>query len=331
MELRDLINKIDIVDYISQFVELEEKNGEYWGISPFTWPPEHTPSFSIRRETGSFADFSSGLAGNVFSFVRFYKKCSPSEAVKELEEYAGVDPSELSEVNDRLSATVSCRKYSNKSPPEKVPNPTILKENYMEKYENNPQKLSVWRDEGISDDVMEKFGVKYDSFSDRIVYPIKDISGNIVNIGGRTLDPLYKEHGLRKYCYFFGWGGTICTIYGVFENMQSIIDKHQVIIFEGCKSVLKASTWGITNTAAILTSHLSSYQMKILARLGCDVVFALDKDVDISADRHINRLKQYVKVEYIRDKDELLSEKDAPVDQGLEVFKTLYERRVRYR
>ncbi len=54
LETEDLIEEIDIVDYISQFVELEEKGGEYWGLSPFK--EEKTPSFSVRRETGEFYD-----------------------------------------------------------------------------------------------------------------------------------------------------------------------------------------------------------------------------------------------------------------------------------
>ena len=58
--------------------------------------------------------------------------------------------------------------------------------------------------------------------------------------------------------------------------------------------------------------------------LGCKVVFALDKDVDITKDRNINLLKQYVNVEYINDTEGLLAEKDAPVDKGREVFLKLY-------
>ena len=71
--------------------------------------------------------------------------------------------------------------------------------------------------------------------------------------------------------------------------------------------------------------------MKILAALGCRVVFALYKDVSIREDRHIARLKQYVNVEYIYDKDDLLDDKDSPVDQGLEVWRKLYEGRLKWR
>ena len=130
--------------------------------------------------------------------------------------------------------------------------------------------------------------------------------------------------------YYFGWG-TINTIYGLSENMQSIKEKGEIILFEGCKSVLLADTWGIHNTGAILTSHLSPNQMKILAKLGCRVVFALDKDVNPREDHNIKKLKQYVNVEYLWDWQDLLGEKDAPVDKGQEVFNKLYSQRVKFK
>ena len=70
--------------------------------------------------------------------------------------------------------------------------------------------------------------------------------------------------------------------------------------------------------------------MKLLISLGCRVVFALDKDVDIKKDRNIRKLTHYVNVEYIHDTDGLLSEKDAPVDKGKEVFERLYVSRKYY-
>ena len=109
------------------------------------------------------------------------------------------------------------------------------------------------------------------------------------------------------------------------------IKKKEVILFEGCKSVLLADSWGIKNTGALLTSHLSPNQLKILAKLGCRVVFALDKDVRIRDDHNIQILKNYVEVEYLWDRADLLEEKDAPVDKGNKVFQTLYKQRLRYR
>lgn len=328
MELEELLKQTDIVDYISQFVELEERGGEFWGISPFK--SEKTPSFSVRRETGTFYDFSSGIGGNLLTFIRYYFDCSRRESLEKLREYTGFEGN-IKAPLEKMFATQCCRKYMIPQSHEKECHPTILADNYMERYEDRMEKLSVWEEEGISIDSMKKFQVKYDPFSNRLVYPIKDISGRIVNVSGRALDSDWKERGERKYTYFQGWGGAMNVIYGLYDNLEEIKKKHEVIIFEGCKSVLLADTWGIHNTGAVLTSHLSPGQMKILAKLGCDVVFALDKEIRIRDDRNISILKDYVNVFYLYDPRDLLDEKDSPVDKGEQVFKTLYEQRLRYR
>ena len=111
--------------------------------------------------------------------------------------------------------------------------------------------------------------------------------------------------------------------------MDGIQKSKEIILFEGCKSVLIADTWGIHNTAAILTSHLSTNQFKILIKLGYDVVFALDKDVNVLLDKNIQKLKQYIGVYYIQDRQGLLDSKDSPVDKGAEVFKQLFDNRKR--
>ena len=200
----------------------------------------------------------------------------------------------------------------------------------MERYEKRPDKLAVWEQEGISRASLDKFQVRYDGFSDRLVYPIRSPEGKIVNIGGRTLDEHWKEKNLRKYTYFMSWG-ELKTIYGFAENLENIKRQGEIILFEGCKSVLMADTWGINNAGAILTSHLNPNQMKLLIELGCRVVFALDKEVSIRSDHNIARLKQFVNVEYIWDGAGLLDEKDSPVDKGPEVWKKLYEGRLSWR
>ena len=57
------------------------------------------------------------------------------------------------------------------------------------------------------------------------------------------------------------------------------------------------------------------------------IVFALDADVDITRDKNIMKLAQYARVEWVKNLGDLLNEKDSPVDQGLEVFQTLYNGR----
>lgn len=326
MELSELIESVDILEYISQYTEFTEKNGEYWALSPFK--DEKNPSFSVRKETNSFYDFSSGIGGNVLTFIRYYDKCGYAEAIEKLKNYSGVDGNV---VTRKKLATVEVAKRF--MPPKKVQKQsksTVLPDDYMERYEKKPDKLAVWEREGISKGSLDKFEVYYDSFSDRLVYPIRNPDGKIVNVGGRTLDPAWKEKGLRKYTYFMAWG-ELKTIYGLAENMEGIREKGEIILFEGCKSVLLADTYGIHNTGAILTSHLNPNQMKLLVSLGCRVVFALDKDVCIRDDHNIKRLKQFVNVEYIWDKEDLLGDKDSPVDRGQDTWEKLYDGRLSWR
>lgn len=326
MELSDLIESVDILEYISQYTDFTEYNGEYWALSPLK--DENTPSFSVRKEEGSFYDFSSGIGGNIITFIKYYHRCSAGEAVNKLKEYAGIKGELVP--RKRFEALEVAKKFTPPKIKPKTAKSTVLPDDYMKRYEKKDDKLEVWRREGISDASMDRFQVFYDSFSDRLVYPIRNPEGKIVNVGGRTLDKDWKEKKLRKYTYFYPWG-ELNTIYGLAENLEEIKKKGEIILFEGCKSVLLADTWGIKNTGAILTSHLNPNQMNILIKLGCRVVFALDKDVKIKEDYNIKRLKQFVNVEYIWDKKKLLDEKDAPVDKGIEVWNKLYEGRVLWR
>lgn len=326
MELSELIEAVDILEYISQYTEFTEKNGEYWALSPLK--DEKTASFSIRKEENTFYDFSSGVGGNVLTFIRYYNKCGYAEAIQMLKDYAGFSGKVTP--HKKLAATEVAKRFAQPKKTQKVSKVSVMPDDYMERYEKRQDKLAVWEQEGISKASLERFQVFYDSFSDRLVYPIRSIDGKIINIGGRTLDERWKEKGLRKYTYFKSWG-EMNTIYGVAENMDEIKRKHEVILFEGAKSVMLADTWGIKNAGAILTSHLNPNQMKILAKLGCRVVFALDKDVCVREDHNIKRLKQFVKVEYIWDRANLLDAKDAPVDKGLETWQRLYEGRLSWR
>ena len=321
MDLEELIHSIDIVDYIGQFVDLTEKNGEFWSLSPFK--SEKTPSFSVRRDPPFFYDFSSGASGNVYHFVKRYFHCSGHEAIDILKAYAGVE-SEIAAPAEKMEATKIAKRFLQAKKEPKTGGGTVLPDDYMDRFEKNEEKLAVWEREGISRDVLERFGVRYDGFSDRLVYPIRDLAGKIVNVGGRTLDPAWKEKGLRKYTYLFGWNGGMNLIYGLSENFHSVETGREIVLFEGAKSVMLANTWGICNTGALLTSHLSAAQMKILARLGCCTVFALDRDVNILEDKQIARLTHYVRTEYITDTQNLTGDKDAPVDKGEEVFRKLY-------
>lgn len=201
MEVSEIIECVDILSYISQFCELEERqDGEYWGLSPLK--EENTPSFSVNVDKQRFYDFSSGKGGNVLDFIRQYHDCDFREGLKILKKYANITEDHKAVSSQRLQATSIAKKFRRHQKKEKETKSSILPPDYMNRYERNPNKLSVWREEGITAESMERFSVRYDPFSDRIVYPIRNMQGEIINVCGRTLDPDYKAKKQRKYTYF---------------------------------------------------------------------------------------------------------------------------------
>lgn len=323
LDVQDIIQQVDIVEYVGQYTELEKQsNGDYLGICPLH--EEKTASFSVTQEAQLFYCFGCSVGGDVLTFIKQYHKCTTREAVNILKKYANVTDNVATQ---RLSATKVIKKFKRQQNKKVSARHTLLDDNVMDQYERNKEKLKVWLDEGISYEALKKYQVRYDVLSNRLVYPVRDINGNIISVCGRTLEEDYKAKKIRKYTYFQSLG-TLDTIFGYYENLENIQEQNEIILFEGAKSVMLCDTWGIHNVGAILTSHLNLQQVKILVKLGTTVVFALDKGINIKDDKNINKLKHYVRVEYIQD-NELLQEKESPVDRGFEVWKQLYEKRRR--
>lgn len=328
MDVRELVASVDIVEYIGQYIDLEQRGDEWWGLSCFK--EERTPSFSVRKNPPVFFDYSSGIGGNIITFIKKKDKCSGKRAVQILADYAGINLYNF-HAQPELKATSVCKRFKKKETTNRSDGSGVaLSEHHMEMYENNYEKAKIWLDEGISEESLKKFQVRYDRMSNRLVYPIRNRDGFIVNVGGRTLDPEWKEKGIRKYTYFYHWG-KMDVIYGLYENFDSIKAQNEIILFEGAKSVMHADSWGIKNTGCLLTSHLNPEQLKLLVWLGVRVVFALDKDVAVWLDKNVNKLKQYVNVSFLFDDKGLLDEKDSPVDKGEHIFRLLYENRRRLR
>ena len=331
MEASEIVGAVDMVEYISQYVDLEQKGRELWGISPFN-VHEKTPSFSLDPKKRYFFDFSAGFGGNLVDFVMAHDHCTVAQAINKLKQYAHITEDSEGNPVKRLSVVNIAKKYRPQARPPPQCTAKILPDNYMDRFEFRKDKLKVWADEGIPYDLMWKFGVRYDAFDDRIVYPIRNLDGQIFCVSGRTCDPDYKEKGIRKYTYTSPIG-SLPALYGFWENQNEIFLNKEAIVFEGCKSVLKGASFGFLNGIALLTSHLSPFQLEAMIRIasfhGVRFVFALDSDIDITKDKNIMRLTSYARVEWIRNVGGLLADKESPVDRGKEVFEQLYNMRVK--
>lgn len=322
MEIKEILSQIDIVEYIGQYVDLRPQNGEYFGLCPFH--AEKTPSFSILPGSARYYCFGCGASGDVLDFAKAYHHISTSSALQHLKQYAGIHDAGTT---SSLSALKVARKFSPRCARTPVAH-AYLADDVMSRYEDLPEKYASWIQEGIPEEQLRRFQVRYDRLSNRLVYPIRMPDGKIFNIAGRTLDPDFKEKNIRKYTYFYKMG-ALDTLYGIYENRAAILARKEIILFEGAKSVMHAAAFGVPNAAAVLTSHLNAEQARLLIALSVRAVFALDSDVDPRQDKEIQKLKHFVPCEWVRNRDHLLAPKMAPVDAGQEVWRQLYRRRER--
>jgi len=321
----ELLAQVQLKNLIEQYVLLEERdNGEWWGSSPFSPNGDKTPSFSVDPNKQLFYDFSTGQGGDALTFIKLIENCGTRAAIEKLKAYVGYD--ETAPTRKMLQATKVAKTYRPPRPPTSKEVSAHLSNNYMQMFERDLSKLKLWLDEGILLETLDKFEVRFDAWSNRLVFPIRTLDGKILTVSGRTLDEDWKIKKTSKYIYLHKFG-ELRTLYGLYENRNAIEAVRQIICVEGAKSVMLLDSWGIYNSVALLTSHLNAHQYKLLVELGVPVVFALDKEVDIRQDKNIQKLKHFANVSYIYDKENLLEPKMSPFDDGREVWKTLYERR----
>lgn len=139
MELKEIAEKIDIVDYVGQYVDLEFQNGDYFGLCPFH--EENTASFSIMPASQKFYCFGCGAFGDVIDFAKRYHHWSTARAAYELKKVSGISDGETTV---RLSATKEAKKFISHERHKTAQPHTILPDDVMDKYERCEDKLAVW-------------------------------------------------------------------------------------------------------------------------------------------------------------------------------------------
>ena len=176
---------------------------------------------------------------------------------------------------------------------------------------------------------MDLFDIRIDNYSNRIVYPVYDIDGNLINIKGRTRYENYKKLKLPKYMNYYTVG-VMDYFQGLEKTLKYIKEQNEIIIFESIKSVMKAYGWGYKNCVSAEKHTLTPEQISLLVKLKVNVVFAYDSDVsynDGEVKENIDMLRKVTNVYVISDKDLLLggsTTKNAPVDCGQDIWEELY-------
>lgn len=207
-------------------------------------------------------------------------------------------------------------------------------------------RIIEWEQEGIKDEISYQYGICYDPHSNGIVIPHFDKEGQLIGIRERTLIKEFEKNGKYKpailngimYNHPLGF-----NLYNLNNSKDNIKNLQKVFIFESEKSCLKyASYFGIENdlSVAICGNSISNYQISLLKDLNVqEIIIALDKQYKTIGDEEWkrwtnkfyqihNKYGKYFQISYMFDFDKYLDYKDSPIDEGKDVFISLYQNRI---
>lgn len=207
-------------------------------------------------------------------------------------------------------------------------------------------KIIPWLQEGISQKVIDKYGICYDPKNEGVVIPHYDINNNLIGIRERTLIKEEESHGkyrpaiLNGVMYNHPLGYNLYNINNSKENIHNI---KKAIVFEGEKAVLTyASFFGIENdiSVACCGSNFISYQFNLLMTLGVEeIIIGFDRQYKEVGDQEWktwtkklynihDKYGSYVKISFLFDTEHILDYKDSPVDKGKDTFLYLFSNRI---
>lgn len=319
--LQEINASVDLLEYVSQSIEMEKRGRDYFGHCPLH--VDNTPSFSITPSKNSYYCFSCGRSGGIIGYLMDYEHLRFNDAVDKAAKLGNMDLSKMC----RSQTMTFLKKTKNLMREKEQVVHEILSSNELNKYSR--KDITEWIDEGILQEVMDLFEVRINDRDNRIVYPVYDINGNLINIKGRTRYKNYKELRIPKYINYYPIG-TMDYFQGLNITLPFIKDQNEMIIFESVKSVMKAYGWGYKNCASAEKHTITDEQLKLLVRLRVNIVFAFDSDISYS-DKDIKKtidvLKRITNVYVIYDRKGLLGGKDAknaPVDLSREIWEQLY-------
>ena len=321
--LREIDERADLIGYVKSHYELTKKgNNLYMNCPKHT---DLTPSLAFSIKEGFYHCFSCGRSGRMIWWLHDYEGLTYDEAVEKAARIADVDLKTMcqSEVMIYLKKIGQCFQRKRQKFEHTVINPKEY-----DKFKK--AEIPEWEEEGIDPAVMSLFDIRLDERGNRIVYPVYDIDGNLINVKGRTRYKNYKELKLQKYVNYYKVG-KLDYFQCLNRNLTYVKEKREIIVFESIKSVMKAYGWGYKNCVSAETHSLSDEQIDLLISLKVNVVLAWDSDVgryDPDVIDSLKKLKQFTDVFYISDRENLLGgaeAKNAPVDCGKEIWETLYE------
>ena len=302
--LDEIKTRLKVSTVVSKTVNLKKRGKEFVGLSPFK--TEKTPSFTVNDEKEFYHCFATSEHGNIFDFVMKTQNLKFGEAVKSLANLAGMRPYTFSKQDEereknwqeycsiynqyvefyhdeilKNEKAGNARDYLKKRNLSKEEVKTF-KIGYVERNPNFYQKLN----NEFSEKALIESGLFYldekkktyiERFRGRIIFPINNISGQPIGLGGRTFQ---ENNYLAKYINspetpFFKKGSNLYNL-NLARKLSNKID--HVYLVEGYMDVIGLSKNGIENVVANLGTSLTDKQILILNQFFEDIIICFDGD-----------------------------------------------------
>lgn len=301
-----VIQQSDLVEVISEYVDLRRSGANYQGKSPFN--DEKTGSFMVSPSKGIWKDFSSGKGGSTAVGFLMEKGFTYPEALKHLAKKYNV----TIEYDDSEQA----KHYQEKEQKKEKLRPLLesvirrYEEEFQKLPEEHPAKIEIFKKRKYTQEIVDLYRIGYapgrkfiydfcektdrkkdaidlglinesnDKWYDRVIYPLIECKGTTnypVGLAGRILNKDKKpkwlnSSGSELYQKSFFW-------YGLDKAREEITKREEVWLVEGYNDVIAWQTNGILNTIASCGTAIADSQIEILKKLRCKkVILCFDQD-----------------------------------------------------
>ena len=354
---KEIIDEIkshnDIVDVIGSYINLSEKNK---ALCPFH--DDHSPSFSVHPDKQIYKCFSCGESGNVITFVQKYNGVSFEEALSILADRAGIklnikspkkknsSYSKYYEINDTVLKYFKNNLYSSEGKEALK----YLSDRKIDKDIINEFNIGLSTSNKLSSLLSKKYDIKdlldidickdingkiYDTFQNRIIFPIIDEENNVIGFSGRIyLSNDLKDKELNKYSnskenIIFRKSGTFYNINNALINIKK---SKEIVITEGFMDTIRMASIGYKNVIALMGTAFNNEHLEKILKYKCKVILNLDQDdagkkATISIGEMLIKNNVDVSVvvfEDYKDSDEYI------VHKGKEAFDLAFKNRIPY-
>lgn len=298
----ELLNKIDIVDVIEEFVPLKKSGANYMACCPFH--KEKSPSFSVSPIKQFYHCFGCGVHGSAIGFVMEYQGLSFQEAVQFLADRIGMTvPKQSGNPNPHAH---KAHKQLQQTLEQTTAAATTY---YQQQLKTSLRAQQYLQERGLSDEiiihyslgyapddwqalakvfqpypsnalvnsglVIEKDSRHYDRFRDRIMFPIRSTRGQIIGFGARVIDTSEPKYLNSPETPLFDKGRNL---YGLYEARAAIKDAQRVLVVEGYMDVVALAQFGLGYAVAALGTSTTAEHIHLLMRQSDHIYFCFDGD-----------------------------------------------------